>query len=434
MPKRTRKLLVYLDQNFISEMAKAKVNERVKREFHDVYELLHKGFIEEKLVVPQSWMHEIETSLALTLKERIVSYQNYLGQVELYRPDEVSNNQIGASLQRFLGDNDADPLSIGMAFRHHPDKRVQQVNITVDMHLERRDFTSGRVSTAQAQETLRRELLQAQTTYDAQIENEQAAERNLFLKNALDEFGHLCEHPREELLAFVNSNDFRKIPVVSISARLYAAILTKFPARQVKTGDAADITILSTYLPYMDVVCTDAFMAEQLQRLGIAKEHEVRIFTAKTTALTNFKVFLEDYLKDSQPVRRPTISVFVLPSPSIKERAFQFFFDLGAAAREFGQEEYAEVYAFDDGHMPQYELHGIAAPFYGLQTVRTIDLTSGTTMEEILSLCRKHCRSDKFVLINEFREIQKLFLLGAVMAAEVGKDTASGYRIYATAP
>jgi hypothetical protein len=63
MPKLTKKLLVYLDQNFISEMAKAPINECVKPEFSEIYELLHKGFVEEKLVVPQSSMHDVETSM-----------------------------------------------------------------------------------------------------------------------------------------------------------------------------------------------------------------------------------------------------------------------------------------------------------------------------------------------------------------------------------
>jgi hypothetical protein len=39
MPKRTKKLLVYLDQNFISNMAKGRVNERVNPEFGDVFSL-----------------------------------------------------------------------------------------------------------------------------------------------------------------------------------------------------------------------------------------------------------------------------------------------------------------------------------------------------------------------------------------------------------
>lgn len=68
MPKRTKKLLVYLDQNFISEMAKADFNDRVKQEWKGLYELLKEGFLDEKLVVPQSWFHDIETSLAPVLK------------------------------------------------------------------------------------------------------------------------------------------------------------------------------------------------------------------------------------------------------------------------------------------------------------------------------------------------------------------------------
>jgi hypothetical protein len=38
MPKRTKKLLIYLDQNFISEMAKADVNDKVKQEWKDLFQ------------------------------------------------------------------------------------------------------------------------------------------------------------------------------------------------------------------------------------------------------------------------------------------------------------------------------------------------------------------------------------------------------------
>ena len=70
-----------MDQNFISDMAKADSNKRVKPEFKHIYELLHEGFLDEKLVVSASWFHEVETSLSGELKKRIVSYQNYLGQL-----------------------------------------------------------------------------------------------------------------------------------------------------------------------------------------------------------------------------------------------------------------------------------------------------------------------------------------------------------------
>jgi hypothetical protein len=110
MPKRTKKLLVYLDQNFISEMAKADVNVKVKQEWKDLFSLLKEGFLGEKLVVPQSWFHDVETSFAPVLKKRIVSYQNYLGQVDLHRAPDVRINQTARLLERFLGKSDQDPL------------------------------------------------------------------------------------------------------------------------------------------------------------------------------------------------------------------------------------------------------------------------------------------------------------------------------------
>jgi hypothetical protein len=97
MGKRTKKLVVYLDQNFLSEMSKADVNEKVRPEFRDIYELLHQGFVDEKLVVPSSLLRDIESSLATHLKERINTYQHYLGQVRLRRPDEIENIQVDAT-------------------------------------------------------------------------------------------------------------------------------------------------------------------------------------------------------------------------------------------------------------------------------------------------------------------------------------------------
>lgn len=50
MGKRTGKLLVYLDQNFLSEFAKAGIKKNVRSEFTEVYRLLRQGVHDEKLV------------------------------------------------------------------------------------------------------------------------------------------------------------------------------------------------------------------------------------------------------------------------------------------------------------------------------------------------------------------------------------------------
>jgi hypothetical protein len=433
MPKRTKKLLIYLDQNFISEMAKADVNAKVKQEWKDLFSLLKEGFLEEKLVVPQSWFHDVETSFAPVLKERIVSYQNYLGQIDLNRALDVRINQTARFLQRFLGKSDQDPLDAEIAFRDPPDRRVQQFNITVNHDLSQWGFDVQRVETATTLEVIRKECIAKKERYEDHLAREFNAYREDFLKNALY-YQHLCDDPRRDLIAFSNAPVFRTVPAVNISSRLWSRLLTKFSTRKIENGDATDIEVLSTYLPYMDVIGTDAFMATLLTSLGIDTEHQVKIFSAKTASLKAFCDFLREYLESTQPANRPSISAFVLTSQSVKENAFKLFRELAAAARLLGEEGYAEIYGFDDGQMPRYVLRGggnIEVPFYGLQEVYPIKLEPGVTMEQILTICREKCKSDHFVVIEDYFPVKQTFLAEAEMSADAGMQIIDGCRIYA---
>ena len=414
-------------------MAKADINLKVKREWKDLFSLLKEGFVEEKLVVPQSWFHNVETSFALVLKERIVSYQRYLGQIDLHRAPHVRINQTARFLQRFLGKSDQDPLETEIAFRDSPDRRVQQFKITVDLNLSEWGFDVQRVETATTLEAIRRECIAKKERYEDHLAREFEAHREDFLKNTLY-YQHLCDDPRRDLIAFSNAPIFRTIPAVNISSRLWSRLLTTFSTRKIQNGDATDIEVLSTYLPYMDVIGTDTFMATQLDSLKIDTEHQVKVFSAKTASLRSFCDFLRRYLDSTQPANRPSISAFVLPSTSVKENAFTLFRELAAAARLFGEGEYAEIYGFDDGQMPRYVLSGggnIEVPFYGLQEVHPIKLEPSLTMEQILTVCREHCKSDYFVLIEEYRPVKKTFLLGAEMSASAGVQMAEGCPIYA---
>lgn len=193
MGKGSKKLLVYLDQNFLSEMSKADVNEKVRPEFKEIYELLHQGFLDEKLVVPGSLLHDIESSLAMHLKDRISSYQHYLGQVRLYRPDEIRNTQTSAALDRFMGHTPKDSLRPEAAFLDHPDRRVERFGISVDSHWEKRNFRQCRYRTAQELEKLRQQLIQAKVTYHQQLKVEQEAQRDQFLQTYCSFFVSVSE-------------------------------------------------------------------------------------------------------------------------------------------------------------------------------------------------------------------------------------------------
>ena len=52
--KAYEKLLVFLDQNFVSEIVKRDLDTKVKPEFNEFYEFLKEGFIMDKLVVSLS--------------------------------------------------------------------------------------------------------------------------------------------------------------------------------------------------------------------------------------------------------------------------------------------------------------------------------------------------------------------------------------------
>ena len=324
MPKQTPKLLVYLDQNFLSAMAKADAANRSTRCSRRSTSLLHQGFVDEKLVVPSSVLHDIESSLATHLKDRIATYQGYLGQVQLRRPEEIWNRQIEAGLARFSGRAAQDPPDAKLAFLDDPDQRVQRHGIRVDAHLESFNFRAARHRTAKGLEALRLRLLQEGIGYDQQLKVEQQDQRGHFLRT----YFRLC-HPvsaeqRRRFTEFAESSDSRASALEDRGAALCGDSDAKADPR-IKPSDAADVEILSAYAPYMDVVCTDAFMADQLRSLGIDREFGIGVFHAKTNSLLELKALLEEYLVTATPAHRPSITVFVLPPRDGKEQSARFF-------------------------------------------------------------------------------------------------------------
>ena len=98
-----------------------------------------------------------------------------------------------------------------------------------------------------------------------------------------------------------------------------------------------------------------------------------------------------------------------------------------------GTREYGEIYAFDDGAMPEFELRQLSGkllPFYGLEDVTRLEVPDTASEEDIVRLCRQHCRSDHFILIDEYKRIPKSFMLAAAMCADSGRESANGYRIF----
>ena len=170
----------------------------------------------------------------------------------------------------------------------------------------------------------------------------------------------------------------------------------------------------------------------------MASEYGVKMFNARKTSLHQLAEFLGSYLNGTLPIRRPSITAIVLPPKERRDESLSILLSTrrGAAGR-MGINEYGEIFAFDDGAMPKYELRqlpGKPVPFYGLQDVTAIDLPAGATEEQILEICRTRCRSDHFVLLDQYREIKDTFMLGAAMSAESNMASTDGYRIFKKHP
>jgi hypothetical protein len=166
---RPRKLLVYLDQNFISEMAKP-AHRRVRPDFKELYAVLHKGFWNEQLVVLRSRFHDVETSLAGALKDAIKARRSTLGHVDLVSQWDIRESQIVASLHKFLGRGDGCPvICYDGIFEDEPDDSVGHFDINVDMDWMHADAKEQRERLAAQLDTVRQRIHKHSISYNQQF-------------------------------------------------------------------------------------------------------------------------------------------------------------------------------------------------------------------------------------------------------------------------
>lgn len=130
---RPRKLLIYLDQNFISDMAKLGRNSNVRTEFQRLFDLIHRGFLDEKCVVLRSVFHDIETSLSGSLKDPIRGRQSTLGHVRLEHPLHIKERQVTRAIHKhFARPNASETINFDDPFEDWPDDRVPHLDIDVN--------------------------------------------------------------------------------------------------------------------------------------------------------------------------------------------------------------------------------------------------------------------------------------------------------------
>ena len=81
---------------------------------------------------------------------------------------------------------------------------------------------------------------------------------------------------------FLNSDHCREVPSNLISSHLMAKLMTG--SRKIKHGDAMDISHISTFLPYADLMIVDAAMKHLVEELNLASRYGVACFSLSDSA------------------------------------------------------------------------------------------------------------------------------------------------------
>jgi len=432
MGKFSKKLTIYLDQNFISEIAKSESNSKINPDFKELYNLLHEGVQDEKIIIPRSFFHDIETSIATSIKASIEKYQGFLGQLSLNDQYTIKTYQIVDAAKKFLGKKpNKEDWKYG--FRDNPDKRLKPFDIRINNKLA--GLCNYSIDDALKVTAVQKNIRQPITNYKKQYLAELNAARKGFIQSELYEIAWIFKSDTKKMIDFVKSDYFANIPTIKIRCMMWAHLLIAHNHRPIKQSDFLDIEIISAYLPYVDILTTDHFMYNVIRELKLDKEYNTEIFSSKNSSIKNFIKKIKMELPKLNPVNIPDAAIFVLPDEKIKMDSFNFFKNLGLQTG-FDNWGWVELCAFDDGKMPKYKIQEpeLILPFFGLQpNVKTINFNrENYNEEEIIKTCAKHCRSKKFILINKYRKIPDDFTKNLVEYCALNKDKLLGYNIYKT--
>lgn len=322
-PYRPSKQIIYLDQNFISNIAKAASKPDLATYVQIAETLREKADV---IACPTSEFHNTETlysgdeELRRAIRQVIFDLSRGLGFRDSF---EILESQTKMAIHKYFG-NDPEPPAPGWseAFTSDPDpptRAEQPVYVEVapffqagliakHTYPERARRVASKVAARGVQFNERldehcalfakiafveplTELWSAQAKL---VSGQSFSPLDLLPSHAPRVYGEFCQlHGRDdpaEFVEFLRSSHFKQISFVRIFCSLHAAMETD--SAKPEAGDYDDTRILGTVLPYCDVVATDYSKKRLLKQLGFDKEFGVTLFSARRPDLAAFLNFL----------------------------------------------------------------------------------------------------------------------------------------------
>jgi hypothetical protein len=340
----TSHTIVYLDQNYLSNMAKARLgfpmNKADSEFWQSLFRSLKAAVLADKIACPESQFQRKEARLDRRIEEAVVRIIDELSWGLEFNPWEVILRlQIEDAAFRFLGKTPPPIETWSIPFKsdpHAPVKsRMEDVfgtkgRIAVSFSPPDDIIEEGRQSKLEfmdeAQEILNRysnnppswsklllqnkkgvldgfmgkiarESITQQSQKDSPLDKLRALDRYndlVDLFNRLQEIG--INTDKSEVMNFMESEELYNIPFVDINGSIWAAIAQYgCQGRKGGKGDFYDAPILAVALPYCDVIATDGFMKEiVVKKFHFDEKYKCKVFSASKTDRQAFQKLIKE--------------------------------------------------------------------------------------------------------------------------------------------
>ncbi len=336
--------IVYLDQNYLSNMAKAQhgfIKDKDEAIFwHSLFDDLKETVLADKIACPESEFHAAEAQYDKRLEDAIIGTIKELSWgLKFQTWESILESQIEDAARTFLGQQPDEREWWTIAFQSDPhalvESRMEDIGgenwrIDVDFSLPDSDLTRNRRIKSdfvvESQEVLDKHINNRPDDLpEALIQSKKGliasymgnvAKQNIIralregelldkviaeekyaglvdLWNCLNKIG-INTDDHDAVMAFAESKELLNSPFVDIFASIDAVLSTYYPAsRKIQTGDYYDLPIMALTLPYSNVIATDNFIKGVLVNiLRLDDKYKARIFSAIDKDRLAFQKFI----------------------------------------------------------------------------------------------------------------------------------------------
>lgn len=345
--------IVYLDQNYLSNMAKAQHgfmrNKDEATFWISLFDDLKETVLADKIACPESEFHRHEAMYDRRLEEPIRNIIDELSWgLKFHHSGSILQSQVEGAAGDFVGQQTEESEAWAIAFKSNPRASVKSrmtdiwgIKGRINVHLSLSDETVDHDRRLKAEfvgttvlpvtyqktclgwsELLLREKLSficslfglslLQPDYLNWLKrkcsgspvarfavNERIAD-SVRVWERLAEIG-ISAKDTTTAANFLDSDELLNIPYIDIYCSIHAAINKYYPNRKMQQGDFYDIPILSAVVPYCDVVTTDRFMKGVLvNRLHFDDKYCATVFSASQQDRLAFQKFIRGLLNKTK--------------------------------------------------------------------------------------------------------------------------------------